>query len=45
MKTTYEAPKMEKLGSFEDLTLNTSNGADLDFGFVVGQPLADQPVS
>ncbi|MEL6415520.1 MAG: lasso RiPP family leader peptide-containing protein [Pseudomonadota bacterium] len=45
MKKTYEAPKMEKLGSFEELTLNTSSGSRLDSGFVVGAPLADQPVS
>lgn len=33
MKKTYEAPKMEKLGSFEALTMSTNSGSVVDAAF------------
>ncbi|WP_239807405.1 lasso RiPP family leader peptide-containing protein [Croceicoccus hydrothermalis] len=37
----YEAPKMEKIGSFEELTLGSSTGNFLDADFPDGTPFGD----
>ncbi|WP_137680717.1 lasso RiPP family leader peptide-containing protein [Aurantiacibacter suaedae] len=37
-KKTYEAPKFEKLGSFEAMTKGSSTGNTLDQAFPVGTP-------
>lgn len=36
MKKTYETPKMEKLGSFEALTMSTSTGSRFDAALLSG---------
>ena len=39
MKQTYEAPKLEKLGSFEGLTMSTASGVTTDAAFPAQAPL------
>jgi hypothetical protein len=40
-KKTYEAPKFEKLGSFESMTKGSSTGSNLDADFPDGTAFGD----
>lgn len=40
-KTTYEAPAMTSLGSFEELTQGASKGSKLDATFPTGTDFGD----
>ena len=40
-KTTYEAPTLVEVGSFEDITQGSSTGSSLDAPFPTGTPGKD----
>ncbi|MFC2950296.1 lasso RiPP family leader peptide-containing protein [Marinicaulis aureus] len=40
-KLNYEAPELELVGSFEEVTLGNSTGDDLDKDFVAGTSFND----
>lgn len=37
----YESPSLEKIGSFEELTLGSASGGFLDATFPTGTPASD----
>jgi hypothetical protein len=41
MANRYETPSLEKIGSFEELTLGGASGSALDADYPAGTPFAD----